>query len=183
MEKGQTDREIMAMYRNGRTEEAFNTLVQSYQERLYWHIRRFTNSHEDTDDLLQEVFVKIWASLPTFREESGLFTWVYKIATNEALNFLRRKKSRKAMDTISLDPILEGKIDDDPYFNGTDLQREPHKAIRRLPKKQRAVFNMRYFDDLPYNDISLILNTSVGSLKASYHHAYKKIKADLEKIF
>ncbi|MCD8207875.1 MAG: RNA polymerase sigma factor [Bacteroidales bacterium] len=183
MEKGLTDREIMTLYRDGKTEEAFSLLMQSYQERLYWHIRRFTNSHEDTDDLLQEVFVKIWASLPTFREESGLFTWIYKIATNEALNFLRKKKSRKTLDTVSLDPILEGKIDDDPYFNGTDLQRELHKAIRRLPKKQRAVFNLRYFDDLSYNDISLILNTSVGSLKASYHHAYKKIKADLEKIF
>ncbi len=183
MNRDYTDDEIMAMYRSGERDNAFRALMHSYGERLYWHIRRFTLNHEDTDDILQETFVKVWAALPTFREDSKLITWVYKIATNEALNFLRRQKTRKVLDTVPIDTALERKIDDDPYFNGDELQRELRKAILHLPKMQRTVFNMRYFDDMSYKDISLILNTSVGSLKASYHHAYKKIKASLEKIF
>ncbi len=183
MNKVYTDDEIMALYRQGDRERAFSALMQSYQERLYWHLRRFTSSHEDTDDLLQETFVKIWTALPTFRAESRLYTWVYKIATNEALNFLRRRKARKALDTEPIDAALERKIEDDPYFNGNELQRELQKAIRKLPKKQRLVFDMRYFDDMSYADISEVLDTSVGSLKASYHHAYRKIMSELEKIF
>lgn len=183
MNRTYTDDEIMAMYRGGDRDKALSALMQAYQERLYWHIRRFTLSHDDTDDLLQETFIKIWAALPTFREDSKLLTWAYRIATNEALNFLRRQKTRRAQDRQPFDATVMKTPDDDPHFNGNDLQRELQKAIRRLPKMQRTVFNMRYFDDLSYNDISEILHTSVGSLKASYHHAYKKIRADLEKIF
>ncbi len=183
MNRVYSDDEIMEMYRSGNRDGAFGALVQSYQERLYWHLRRFTLSHEDTDDLLQETFVKIWRGLDTFRNDSTLLTWVYRIATNEALNFLRREKTHGAMDREPFDTVLAKKVDDDPHFNGNELQRELQKAILRLPKKQRAVFSMRYFDELSYKDIAKILNTSVGSLKASYHFAYKKIRADLEKIF
>lgn len=181
--KNLTDSEVMALYRAGRQEEAFNALVQAYKERLYWHIRRFVCSHDDADDLLQDTFIKIWNGLENFREDSKLFTWVYRIATNEALNFIRRKKIRGMLSMEPLDSILHKKIDDDVWFNGNELQRELHKAIQKLPTKQRLVFNLRYFDELSYNEISEILNTSPGSLKASYHHAYIKIKAELEKRF
>ncbi|MCM1502242.1 MAG: sigma-70 family RNA polymerase sigma factor [Bacteroidales bacterium] len=173
----------MALYRAGRQEEAFSALVQSYKERLYWHIRRFVCSHEDTDDLLQDTFIKIWNALETFREDSRLFTWVYRIATNETLNFIRKKKIRGMLKMEPLDNILYRQIDDDTCFNGNELQRELHKAIQKLPQKQRLVFNMRYFDELSYNEISEILDTSPGSLKASYHHAYVKIKEELRKHF
>ena len=178
-----SDKEIVSMLRAEKKEQAFNALVQEYKERLYWHIRRFTCSHEDADDLLQETFIKIWGALDSFKGASSLFTWVYKIATNEALNFLRKKKVISIMQMESLENVLWKKIDEDPYFNGNEVQRQLHKAIQKLPEKQRLVFNLRYFDELSYNEISEILNTSPGSLKASYHHAYVKIKDELEKYF
>ncbi len=178
-----SDKEIVSMLRAEKKEQAFNALVQEYKERLYWHIRRFTCSHEDADDLLQETFIKIWGALDSFKGASSLFTWVYKIATNEALNFLRKKKVRSILQMESLENVLWKKIDEDPYFNGNEVQRQLHKAIQKLPEKQRLVFNLRYFDELSYNEISEILNTSPGSLKASYHHAYVKIKDELEKYF
>ena len=174
----------MSLYRSGKREEAFKALVDSYKERLYWHIRRLTCSHEDADDLLQETFVKIWTSLDSFREASSLYTWVYRIATNEALNFLRKQKVRSALTFAApLDETLCRKIDSDPYVNGNELQRRLHKAIQKLPPKQRTVFLLRYFDELSYDDISRITGTSVGSLKASYHHAYVKIKEEMQKYF
>lgn len=178
-----SDKEIVSMLRAEKKEQAFNALVQEYKERLYWHIRRFTCSHEDADDLLQETFIKIWGALDSFKGASSLFTCVYKIATNEALNFLRKKKVRSILQMESLENVLWKKIDEDPYFNGNEVQRQLHKAIQKLPEKQRLVFNLRYFDELSYNEISEILNTSPGSLKASYHHAYVKIKDELEKYF
>ncbi len=178
-----SDKEIVSMLRAEKKEQAFNALVQEYKERLYWHIRRFTCSHEDADDLLQETFIKIWGALDSFKGASSLFTWVYKIATNEAINFLRKKKVRSILQMESLENVLWKKIDEDPYFNGNEVQRQLHKAIQKLPEKQRLVFNLRYFDELSYNEISEILNTSPGSLKASYHHAYVKIKDELEKYF
>ena len=178
-----TDREILSLYRSGQQQKAFRELVDSYKERLYWHIRRFTCSHEDTDDLLQETFIKIWAALPSFREEARLYTWIYRIATNEALNFLRKNKIRALLSFEPIDANILKKIDEDTYFDGNELQRELMKAVQKLPEKQRLVFNMRYFDDMKYEDIAEILNTSSGSLKASYHHAYVKIKAELEKKF
>lgn len=175
------DQQIIDLYDSGECEKAFNGIVSAYSERLYWHIRRFTCNHEDTNDLLQEVFVKIWTALPSFRRDAQLFTWIYRIATNEVLNHLRRQKFRLMVSLDSEASYLERKIDDDPYFNGNSLQRELHKAIQRLPQKQRIVFNLRYFDEMKYDDISEITGTSVGALKASYHHAYNKIKDDLEK--
>lgn len=177
------DREILSLYRSGDRERAFKALVDSYKERLYWHIRRFVYSHEDTDDLLQETFVKVWSALPGFREDSRLFTWIYRIATNETLNFIRRQKTHGLSDTEPVENIIGKKIDDDPYFNGTEVQKVLHNAIRKLPPRQKAVFNMRYFDDMGYNEIAGILGVSAGALKASYHHACTKIKEELEKYF
>lgn len=177
-----TDREIIELFNSGRQEEAFNGIVDAYTERLYWHIRRFLCSHEDTDDLLQDVFIKIWAALPSFRGESRLYTWLYRIATNEVLNHLRKQRFKAMISLESASAALERKIDEDPYFNGDHLQRELQKAIQRLPEKQRIVFSLRYFDEMKYEDIAEVTGTSVGALKASYHHACTKIKSDLQKL-
>ena len=176
-----TDKEIIDLYKEGQQERAFREIVDSYSERLYWHVRRFLCSHEDTDDLLQDIFVKIWSALPSFRGDSQLYTWLYRIATNETLNFLNKQKVRSALQFESLSSKLEEKIDEDPWFNGDSLQRLLMKAIQRLPEKQRLVFTMRWFEELSYEDISEILGTSVGALKASYHFATEKLKTFLEK--
>lgn len=170
------------MYESGQQEKAFRGIVDAYSERLYWHVRRFLCSHDDTNDLLQDIFIKIWSALPTFRGEARLYTWLYRIATNEVLNHMRKQKFKAVLSMESASYILEKKIDDDPHFNGDELQRELHKAIQRLPEKQRIVFSLRYFDELKYEDISEITDTSVGALKASYHHAYNKIKEDMQKL-
>ena len=177
------DKDIIELYRSGQEERAFALIVKNYSEKLYWHVRRFTVSHEDADDILQDVFIKVWAALPSFREESRLFTWLYRIATNEALNWNRKAHVKAAMQFESLGKQLDDRIDSDPYFNGDELQRELQKAINRLPARQKEVFMLRYFDELPYEDISEILGTSTSSLKASYHHAYEKIKDALKKHF
>lgn len=176
-----TDKEILAFYNKGQSDRAFKGIVESYSEKLYWHVRRLVNSHEDADDLLQEIFIKIWTALPSFRGDAQLFTWLYRIATNETLNFLRKQKVRAALSFSSIDAAAERKIDDDPYFDGNEAQRLLAKAIARLPEKQRVVFTMRYYDDMKYEDMSEVLGTSVGALKASYHIAYGKVKEELEK--
>ena len=177
-----TDKEIIDLYLSGKQESAFNQIVDTYTERLYWHIRRFLCSHEDSNDLLQDIFIKVWAALPSFRRDAQLYTWIYRIATNEVLNHLRRQKVRAMISLDSVVGILSKKIDEDPYFNGDRLQRELHKAMLRLPEKQRIVFCLRYFDEMKYEDMSQITGTSVGALKASYHHAYNKIKTELETL-
>lgn len=164
-------------------EKIFNEIVEEYSERLYWHVRRFVHSHEDTDDLLQEIFIKIWTALPSFRGDAQLFTWVYRIATNETLNFLRKRRVRAALNFTSLTEELERKIDEDPWFNGTGAEALLNKAIASLPDKQRAVFIMRYYEELPYEQISEITGTSTGALKASYHIACEKIKAAVGEDF
>ena len=176
------DGHIMNLCHEGELELAFNCIVERYSERLYWHVRRFLCSHEDTDDLLQDIFIKIWSALPSFRGESQIYTWLYRIATNMVLNHLRKIRRENAISLESVGELLATRVDEDPYFNGNTLQRELHKAIQRLPEKQRLVFNMRYFDDMKYEDISEITGTSVGALKASYHHAYVKIKETLESL-
>ena len=135
------DEQIIELYRSGQQEKAFNAIVDSYTERLYFHIRRFLCSHEDTNDLLQEVFIKIWGALPSFRGESRLFTWLYRIATNETLNYLRKQKIKYTLSLSSEADILEKKIDEDTYFSGDAMQRELYKAIQKLPQKQRIVFS------------------------------------------
>ena len=177
-----TDQEIIALWEAGQQQRAFNEIVRNYSERLYWHVRRFVCSHEDTDDLLQEIFIKIWAALPSFRGEAQLFTWLYRIATNETLNYLRKQKVRASLRFQSLDAEMERRIDEDPYFNGTEAQRLLTKAIARLPEKQRIVFSLRYYEEMKYEDIAAITGTSVGALKASYHIAYEKLKAEFQDL-
>ena len=160
-------------------EQVFNKIVKDYSERLYWHVRRMVGTHEDADDLLQDIFLKIWTALPSFRGEAQLYTWVWRIATNETLNWLRRERVRAALRFQSIDAELERRILADPYFNGTDAQRELFKALARLPEKQRQVFVMRWWDELSYEQISAITGTSVGALKASYHIAQEKLKLNL----
>ena len=160
-------------------EKVFNEIVKTYSERLYWHVRRFVLSHEDTDDLLQDIFLKIWTALPSFRGEAQLYTWVYRIATNETLNFLRRQKVRAALQFRRLDDVMEERIDADPYFNGSAAERALSKAIARLPEKQRSVFIMRYYEDMSYEEIAAVTGTSVGALKASFHIAQEKVRAEL----
>lgn len=175
-----SDNEIVRLLREAGAEQAFDAIVKAYSGRLYWHVRRLVCSHEDTDDLLQEIFMKVWAALPSFRAEAQLFTWLYRIATNETLNFLAGQKVRSVLQFKSLTEEMERKIDEDPYFNGDELQRALSKAIQTLPQKQRAVFHMRYFEDLSYEHISEITGSSIGALKSSYHIAYEKIKAILK---
>ena len=158
-------------------EKIFNQIVRDYSERLWWHVRRFVNSHEDADDLLQEIFLKVWTALPSFRGEAQLFTWVWRIATNETLNLLRKEKVRAALKFSSVDAEMERRIQADPYFKGTEAERELAKAVLKLPEKQRQVFIMRWWDDLSYEEISAITGTSVGALKASYHIAQEKIRS------
>jgi len=175
-----TDQQIIDAYFAGQQELAFNAIVKNYSEKLYWHVRSFVCSHEDTDDLLQEIFIKVWNALPTFRRDSQLYTWLWRIATNESLNFLKRKKIRAALTFQSLDAQLMSAIDNDPYFNGDNAQRALSKAIAKLPDKQKAVFILRYYEDMKYEDISELLDTSVGALKASYHLASEKVKEELK---
>ena len=162
-------------------ERLFNEIVRDYSERVYWHVRRFVNNHEDADDLVQEIFLKIWTALPSFRGDAQLFTWVYRIATNETLNWLRREKVRSALRFTSIDSEMERRIDSDPFFDGDAADRALSKAVAKLPEKQRQVFVMRYYDELPYEEMSAVLGTSVGALKASYHIAQEKVRAALGK--
>lgn len=161
-------------------ERIFNEIVNQNSEKLYWHVRRLVNSHEDADDLLQEIFLKIWQAPPSFRGEAQYSTWAWRIATNETLNWLRREKVRATLRFSSIDTEMERRIMADPYFNGTSAQRELAKAVSRLPDKQKQVFVMRWWDELSYEQISEITGTSVGALKASYHIAQEKIRATVQ---
>lgn len=155
---------------------AFTVLVREYQERLYWHIRKMVLTHDDANDVLQNTFLKAWNGLDGFRGESQLSTWLYKIATNETLTFLANKRMRSINSIDDLEDIMLQNLQADTYFNGNELQLRLQKAILTLPEKQRLVFNMKYFDDLTYDQMEQILGTTAGALKASYHHAVKKIE-------
>jgi len=176
-----SDKELLQLFKNGDNPHyAFNLLVKKYQEKLYWHIRRIVISHEDADDVLQDTFLKVWDALAGFREESSLYTWLYRIATNEALNHLRRARTRFFIPLVDVEKHLASSLETDPWFNGNELERKLQKAILTLPEKQRIVFNMRYFDEMPYEKMASILNTSEGALKASFHHAMKKVEKYIE---
>ena len=163
-------------------EKEFNSLVEQYSEPLYWHVRNLVNSHEDADDLLQEIFIKVWKALPSFRGGSSISTWLWRIATNEALSVLRKQKVRAALSFLPLDSDAERVLGDDPWFDGDAAQRRLAKAVAGLPPKQRAVFCMRYFEEMPYEEIAAVTGTSVGALKASYHQAAEKIKTGIEEV-
>jgi RNA polymerase sigma-70 factor (ECF subfamily) len=156
--------------------EAFSTLVKEYSEQLYWLIRKIVISHEDANDVLQNTYIKVWTNLDSFRGESKLITWLYKIATNESITYLNKQRSQNNIPIDDDNNYLYAKLESDTYFDGDEAQRKLQKAVLLLPEKQRLVFNMKYFDEMKYEEISDILNTSVGALKASYHHAVKKIE-------
>ncbi len=177
-----SDEELLKLFRDESTRcDAFGGIAARYKERLYWHIRKILIVHEDTDDVLQNTFVKAWKGLDNFRGESQLYTWLYRIATNESISFLNQKRNRN-MPLADTENTLSQSLYHDAYFSGDELQRQLQKAILTLPEKQRIVFNMKYFDEMPYEEMSEILGTSVGALKASYHHAMKKIKTWFEQI-
>lgn len=155
---------------------AFADLVKAYSEQLYWQIRKLVLSHDDTNDVLQNTFIKIWTNLNSFRGESKLTTWLYKIAINESITFINKQRQQQNIPIDSDDTFLLSKLEADSYFDGDQAQLKLQKAVLTLPEKQRIVFNMKYFEDMKYEDMSAILETSVGALKASYHHAVKKIE-------
>ena len=159
---------------------AFHELVKTYQEKLYWHVRKILLNHDDTDDVLQNIFIKVWNNIDSFREESSLYTWLFRIATNESLTFLAQQKRRSIFSVSSENDYLVENLKSDEHFDGTEIQRKLQAAILKLPDKQRLVFNMKYFEEMKYNDMAELLNTSVGALKASYHHAVKKIEEQLK---
>ena len=172
-----SDKELLYLFRNSEKRNyAFNLLVRKYQERLYWHIRRIVINHEDANDVLQNTFIKIFKGLDNFREDSKLYTWFYRIATNESITFLNKKRKKYLLPIVDVENKLVNSLQSDVYFDGDEIQLKLQKAVLSLPKKQRLVFNMKYFEEMKYDEISEILNTSVGSLKASYFHAVKKIE-------
>lgn len=171
------DKELLELFRQESTRSmAFHQLVKKYQKRVYWHTRKMVIDHDDADDLTQEVFIKVWHHLDDFREDARLFTWIYRIATNECLNFLKKKRTRFFLPLHDVEHELEAKLNETHLVSGDEIQLKLQKALLKLPEKQRLVFNMKYFDDMKYEDISEVLGTSVGALKASYHLAVKKIE-------
>jgi RNA polymerase sigma factor (sigma-70 family) len=171
------DKELLDKLRNPETANyGFNLLARTYQQRVYWHVRKMVIDHDDADDVTQEVFIKIHRYIGNFREDAQLYTWIYKIATNECLSFLARKKRRFFLPIGDVAGELSAKLDSASHVSADEIQLKLQKALLTLPDKQRIVFNMKYFDDLTYEQISEITNTSVGALKASYHHAVKKIE-------
>ncbi len=155
--------------------ETFSAIIKEYSQKLYWHIRKMVLSHDDADDILQNTFVKAWLNLGKFRGDANLQTWLYRIATNETMNFFNTNYIKHNGFTSDFDDKLADNLKSDPYFDGDETQLKLQKAILSLPPKQRLVFNMRYYDEMPYSEISAVLQTSEGALKASYHHAVKKI--------
>lgn len=171
------DQQIVESLKDPSTREmAFRHLISKYKERLYWHIRKIVLNHDDADDVLQNSMIKIWNGLDSFRGESSLFTWLYRIATNESLTFLNQRKRRMATSLTEENEYLVENLESDTYFDGDEWQLLLQKAIAVLPEKQRLVFNMKYFDEIKYEDMAVILETSVGALKASYFHAVRKVE-------
>ncbi len=162
-------------------EDAFKQLMFEYKERLYWHIRKIVKTHANTDDVLQNTFVKVFRNIHKFKEESKLFSWMYRIATNESLTYIKKEASRKSITIEDVNYQLAKNLESDVYFNGNEIELLLQKAIAKLPQKQQLVFNMKYFDAIKYKEMSVILDTSVGALKASYHHAVKKLEVYLIK--
>jgi RNA polymerase sigma-70 factor (ECF subfamily) len=147
---------------------------------LYWHIRTIVKLHEDTDDVLQNTFIKVFKNIKTFKGDSKLFSWMYRIATNESITFLNKKAKKMKLSDQELNDFLIDSLESDVYFEGSEIQLQLQKAIDRLPQQQKTVFNMRYFEDIPYEEMSEILGSSVGALKSNYHHARKKVEKFLK---
>ena len=177
------EREVLRLLQDeGTQRKGFEMIVSQYSEQLYWQIRRMVLSHDDANDLLQNTFVKAWMNIDYFRAEAKLSTWLYRIALNECITFL---KKQRAMNTVAIDDpeaaVVE-RLESDPYFSGDQAQLMLQKALLSLPEKQRMVFNLKYYQEMKYEEMSEIFGTSVGALKASYHHAVKKIEKFLEGV-
>ena len=172
-----SDNELLIEFRNPATKEkAFTSIIKKYQEKLYWHLRRMVVDHDDANDVLQNVMIRVWNGLENFREDSQLYTWLYRVATNECLTFLEQQKKRASVSLNDVAGGLENKIRADRHFDGNKLEWKLQLGIQQLPEKQRIVFQLRYYDEMPYEEMSRVLETSEGALKASYHHAVKKIE-------
>ena len=172
-----SDSELLVQFRDPATRErAYTSIIRKYQEKLYWHIRRMVVEHEDANDVLQNVLIRVWNGLENFREDSQLYTWLYRVATNECLSYLEQQKKRSAVSLSEVESGLSNKIKADRDFDPNKLEWKLQLAIQQLPEKQKLVFNLRYYDEMPYEEMSRVLETSEGALKASYHHAVKKIE-------
>ena len=175
------DRELLQQFRQPDTKErAFTAIIKKYQEKLYWHVRRMVVDHDDANDVLQNVFIKVWNALENFREDSQLYTWPYRISTNESLTFLEQQKKKASVSLSDIETGLANKVTADKNFDANRLEWKLQLAIQQLPEKQKLVFNLRYYDEMPYEEMSRILDTSEGALKASYHHAVKKIEESIK---
>lgn len=171
------DSELLVQFRDPATREsAYTTLIRKYQEKLYWHVRRIVVDHEDANDVLQNTFIRVWNALENFREDSQLYTWLYRVATNESLSFLEQKKRKSSVSLSDDENSLTGSIKAEKDFDLSKIEWKLQLAIQQLPEKQRVVFSLRYYDEMPYTEMSKVLETSEGALKASYHHAVKKIE-------
>jgi RNA polymerase sigma factor (sigma-70 family) len=176
-----SDSELLARFAEPSTRSgAFRELVEKYQQKVYWHIRKMVIDHDDADDLTQDTFVRVWRGLEGFRSDSQLYTWIYRIATNECLAFLKKKKRRFFIPIDNLEEQFSAQLDSDPLVDGDAIAILLQKILLTLPEKQRLVFNMKYFDEMTYEEISAVTGTSVGALKASYHFAVKKIEDALK---
>jgi RNA polymerase sigma factor (sigma-70 family) len=175
------DKELLEKFQNAESRNyVFNLLIRKYQQRVYGHIRKMVIDHNDADDITQDVFIKVWNNLKDFREDSQLFTWIYRIATNECLTFLKKKRRKFFLPIHDVEKELGDKLESSPFIEGEAIQLKLQKILLKLPEKQRLVFNMKYYDDMKYEEISAILGTSIGALKASYHLAVKKIEEFLK---
>lgn len=178
------DKSLLAAFKVATSKErAYTELIKRYQERLYWHVRRMVIHHEDANDILQNVFIKVWRNLDDFREEANFYTWLYRIGTNETLTYLEQQKRRSSLSMSENEEgenIYANKLKAEQDFDGNKIEWKLQQAIHSLPEKQKLVFNLRYYDEMPYEKMSEVLGTSEGALKASYHHAAKKIEAFLK---
>ena len=171
------DKELLFIFKDPHTrEQGFTRIIKKYQEKLYWHIRRMVIDHDDANDVLQNMFIKVWNGLDNFREDSQLYTWLYRIATNECLTFLEQKKKRGSVSMRDVENGLSNRLKADEHFDASKIEWKLQLGIQQLPEKQRVVFSLRYYDEMPYEEMSRVLETSEGALKASYHHAVKKIE-------
>ena len=175
------DKQLVAQLKNPNTQElAFRNLMKLYKKRLYWHIRKIVLSHDDADDVLQNTFIKIFKNIHSFKQQSKLYSWMFRIATNEAITFINKKAAKQHVDLSELQHTMTSDLHNDMYYTGDEIQQLLQRAIITLPQKQQLVFNMKYFDEMKYTDMSDVLDTSVGALKASYFHAVKKIEKFLK---
>ena len=176
-----TDLELLEQFRiEDSRSYAFNLLMRKYQQRLYWHVRKIVVDHDDANDVIQNTFIKVWKALDGFREDSQLYTWLYRIATNESLTFLKQKKKKFFVPLGDVEHELSNHLTNDVYFSGDRIQLKLQQAVLKLPTQQRIIFNMKYFDGMKYEEIATILHLTVGALKASYHHAVKKIEKSIK---